>query len=74
MLEVDIVAGEEPVDGGGGGGIVVRVLAEAVYIFGGSDKVTEFVSFRFICKRELEDDGINIFVVVRANNLFSERV
>lgn len=47
-IELDIIAGKEPVDGGGGGGIEFGVLPKAIDIFFGSDKITEFVGPFFV--------------------------
>ena len=47
-IELDIIAGKEPVDGGGGGGIEFGVLPKAIDILFGSDKITEFVGSLFV--------------------------
>ena len=74
IFEIDIVAGEEPVNGSGGGGVEFGILPEAVDVFLGGDEVTELFGLRFVGEGELEDNGVNAGVVVCANDFFSERV
>ena len=59
IFEVNVVAGEEPVDGGGGGGVVFRVLPETIDVFVGGDKVAKCVGFRLVGEGKLDDDAVN---------------
>lgn len=58
-IELDIVAGEEPVDSSGGSGVEFRMFAEAVDIFVRSDEVAKLVSLRFVGQGELDDNAVN---------------
>ena len=48
IVELNIVAGEEPIDGGGGGGVEFGVFSETVDVFFGCDKIAKFIGFSFI--------------------------
>ena len=74
VLERNVVAGEEPKNGGGGSGVIIAVSAEAVDIFCGGDEIAKSVGLGFVGEGELEDDAVNMGVGICTDDFFSERV
>ena len=74
ILQVDVVAGKEPIDSGGSGRVVIAMDAEAVDIFSGGDEIAELIGFGFVDQGELDDDAVDVGVVVGALDFVSNVV